>query len=172
MVDSMSRPLPQDQWIQSAVLQFEAPLTVYAARILGDSDRARDVVQETFLRLCRQDRAEVGPHLLEWLYLVCRNRALDLLRRQKTRQAAPLEPTVACRIAAPAKQIEDRDLAARIISMLDELPENQRAVIELKFQKGLSYKEISRETGLSVSNVGFLIHTAIKTLRRAMEDQA
>src|SRR5215212_2426030 len=172
MVDSMSRELPQDQWIQSAVLQFEAPLTVYAARILGDSEVARDVVQETFLRLCRQDREEVGPHLLEWLYLVCRNRALDLLRRQKTRAAAPLEPTVACRIAAPARQIEERDLAARIISMLDELPENQRAVIRLKFQKGMSYKEIARETGLSVSNVGFLIHTAIKTLRRSLEDQA
>src|SRR5262245_32334897 len=149
----MPRELPQDQWVQSAVLQYEAPLIVYAARILGDSDRARDVVQETFLRLCRQDREEVGPRLLEWLYLVCRNRALDLLRRQKTRAAADLPPTVACRIAAPAKQIEDRDLAARIIGMLDELPENQRAVIRQKFQKGMSYKEISKQTGLSVSNV-------------------
>lgn len=168
----MGRQLPQDQWVQSAVLQYEAPLTVYAARILGDSEVARDVVQETFLRLCRQDRDEVGPHLLEWLYLVCRNRALDLLRRQKTRAAATLEPSVACRIAAPSKLIEERDLAARIISMLDELPGNQRTVIRLKFQKGMSYKEIARETGLSVSNVGFLIHTAIKTLRRALEDQA
>jgi RNA polymerase sigma factor (sigma-70 family) len=171
MEDSMSRPLPQDQWVQSAVLQYEAPLMVYAARILGDSDRALDVVQETFLKLCRQDRAEVGPHLLEWLYLVCRNRALDLLRRQKTRRAEDLNASVRCKNAPPAKLIEDRDLAARIISMLNTLPENQRAVIELKFQKGFSYKEISRETGLSVSNVGFLIHTAIKTLRRTMEDQ-
>jgi len=88
----------------------------------------------------------------------------------KTRQAADLPPTVPCRSAAPAKQIEDRDLAARIVSMLDELPENQRAVIKLKFQKGMSYKEISKKTGLSVSNVGFLIHTAIKTLRGALED--
>jgi RNA polymerase sigma-70 factor (ECF subfamily) len=167
----MGRQLPQDQWIQSAVLRFEAPLILYAARILGDADRARDVVQETFLRLCGQDHSEVGPHLLEWLYAVCRNRALDLLRRQRTRQASELAPTVKCRTAPPAKLIEDRDLAARIISMLDRLPENQRAVIALKFQNGLSYKEISRQTGLSVSNVGFLIHTAIRTLRRALEVQ-
>jgi RNA polymerase sigma factor (sigma-70 family) len=167
----MSGKLPQDQWVQSAVVQYEAPLILYAARILGDVDRARDVVQETFLRLCGEDHREVGPHLLEWLYAVCRNRSLDVLRRQKTRQASELAPTVKCKSAPPAKLVEDRDLAARIISMLDELPENQRAVIVLKFQKGLSYKEISRETGLSVSNVGFLIHTAIKTLRRALEDQ-
>ena len=160
-----------DDWLTALVARYEGPLILYAQRLLGELPRARDVVQETFLRLCRQDREQVGPHLLEWLYLVCRNRALDLLRRQRTRQAADLPQTVACRIPAPAKQIEDRDLAARIISMLDTLPENQRAVIVLKFQKGLSYKEISRQTGLSVSNVGFLIHTAIKTLRRALEDQ-
>ncbi|HEV8605917.1 MAG TPA: sigma-70 family RNA polymerase sigma factor [Tepidisphaeraceae bacterium] len=165
----MPRELSQDQWIRSAVLQFEAPLTLYAARILGDLDRARDVVQETFLRLCRQNHSEVSPHLLEWLYSVCRNRALDLLRRQRTRRTSLLAPTVACRIAPPAKLIEDRDLAARIIGMLDTLPDNQRAVITLKFQNGLSYKQISRQTGLSVSNVGFLIHTALKTLRRALE---
>jgi len=53
--------------------------------------------------------------------------------------------------------------------MLEELPENQRAVIALKFQNGLSYKQISQQTGLSVSNVGFLIHTGLKTLRRALE---
>jgi RNA polymerase sigma factor (sigma-70 family) len=167
----MSREMSHDQWVQSAVVRFEGPLILYAARILGDPDRARDVVQETFLRLCGQDRSEVGPHLLEWLYSVCRNRSLDVLRRQKTRRAGDLDPSVKCKKAPPAKLIEDRDLAARIISMLEMLPENQRTVIELKFQKGLSYKEISKETGLSVSNVGFLMHTAIKALRRALEDQ-
>jgi len=165
----MSRELAQDQWIQSAVVRFEAPLILYAARILGDIDRARDVVQETFLRLCRQNHSDVSPHLLEWLYSVCRNRALDLLRRQRTRRASILAPTVPCKIAPPAKLIEDRDLAARIINMLDTLPENQRAVITLKFQSGLSYKEISGQTGLSVSNVGFLIHAGLKTLRSALE---
>src|SRR5436305_10151944 len=118
----MPRKLPEDQCVQSAMLEYEAPLIVYAARILGDSDRARDVVQETFLRLCGQDRAEVGPHLLEWLYAVCRNCSLDLLRRQKTRAAGELDPAVRCKNAPPAKLIEDRDLAARIIHMLGTLP--------------------------------------------------
>src|SRR3954468_10914191 len=137
----MGRELSHDQWVASAVLQFEAPLILYAARIVGDSERARDVVQETFLRLCGQDPGEIGPHLLEWLYSVCRNCSLDLLRRQKTRSAGELDAGVRCRKAPPAKLIEDRDLAARIVSMLETLPENQRAVIRLKFQKGMSYKE-------------------------------
>lgn len=165
----MSREASQDQWIQTAVVRFEEPLTLYAARILGDIDRARDVVQETFLRLCGQNPTDVGPHLLQWLFAVCRTRALDLRRRQRTRATSPIASTVACRIAAPSKQIEDRELAARIMNMLGTLPDNQRAVLTLKFQHSLTYKQISDQTGLTISNVGFLIHTGLKTLRRALE---
>ena len=43
-------------WVRRAVDRYEGPLTLYAARLLGDADAARDVVQETFLRLCTQDR--------------------------------------------------------------------------------------------------------------------
>ena len=41
-------------------------------------------------------------------------------------------------------------------------------MIRLKFQAGFSYKEISRITGLSMGNVGFIIHTAVKSLRASM----
>jgi RNA polymerase sigma-70 factor (ECF subfamily) len=110
--------------------------------------------------------------LLEWLYAVCRNRALDLLRRSRTRAHEQLSAEmVACPKSRPVKRVEESELAARILGMMQGLPENQRAVLVLKFQGGLSYKQISERTGLSVSNVGFLIHTAIKALRRALEDQ-
>jgi RNA polymerase sigma-70 factor (ECF subfamily) len=52
--------------------------------------------------------------------------------------------------------------------MLETLPPNQREVIRLKFQNGFSYREISRISGHSVSNVGFLIHTGMKTLRQRL----
>ena len=49
--------------------------------------------------------------------------------------------------------------------LLERLPHNQQEVIRLKFQQGLSYKEIAAITELSASNVGYLIHTAVKKLR-------
>ena len=61
---------------------------------------------------------------------------------------------------------EDNDQVARLI---DELPENQQNVIRLKFYGGLKYREISESTGLSESNVGFLLHTGISTLRERMK---
>ena len=65
----------QGPWVRDAVARFESPLTLYAARLLGDAEAARDVVQETFLRLCVQDRASIETRLAEWLFTVCRNRA-------------------------------------------------------------------------------------------------
>jgi RNA polymerase sigma-70 factor (ECF subfamily) len=48
---------------------------------------------------------------------------------------------------------------------VERLPANQQEVIRLKFQSGLSYREISRVTGLTVSHVGVLIHTGLKSIR-------
>jgi RNA polymerase sigma-70 factor (ECF subfamily) len=167
-------PTPSDRshenaaFVRSAVEQFQAPLLRYATRLAGDPDRARDVVQDTFVRLLAQPRAAVDNHLAEWLYTVCRNRAFDLHRKEgRMRQ---FDEGAAERVVAaeprPGAALEAEETQAAVLRLLDHLPPNQQEVVRLKFQNGFSYKEISRITELSVSNVGFLIHTAIKTLRQ------
>ena len=66
---------------------------------------------------------------------------------------------------APGNLAERNDSAAQVLDLVDRLPANQQEVIRLKFQSGLSYREISRVTGLTVSHVGVLIHTGIKAIR-------
>ena len=56
------------------------------------------------------------------------------------------------------------------MKMLERLSDNQREVILLKFQQGLSYQEIQEITGLSSGNIGFLIHTGLKRLRDLLPD--
>ena len=65
----------------------------------------------------------------------------------------------------PLDVAERHELGTRVLELLEELPPNQREVIRLKFQNGFSYQEISRISGHSVSNVGYLIHAGIKALR-------
>ena len=67
----------------------------------------------------------------------------------------------------PDVTAETRDTAGRILGLVEALPENQREVVRLKFQHGMSYREIAGVLDLSVTNVGFLIHTALKSLRQA-----
>ncbi|WP_250846769.1 RNA polymerase sigma factor [Aquisphaera insulae] len=159
-------------WVREAVARFEGPLTLYASRLLGDAEAARDVVQDTFLRLCTQDRASTDGHLAEWLFTVCRNRALDVLRKEHRMTQLSDEQVNRCLSPAPGppEAAERRDLGVKVLALLDSLPVNQREVLRLKFQNGFSYQEISRISGHSVSNVGYLIHAGIKTLRGQLFD--
>ena len=129
-------------------------------------------MQDTFLRLCSRQREEIGGRLAEWLFTVCRNRALDVLRKEGRMTRLGDEQVHTCRSPDPdpADAAELRDSAARVLAGLDALPDSQRDVIRLKFQNGFSYREISRISGHSVSNVGFLIHTGLKTLRKRLAD--
>src|SRR5438552_10896259 len=70
------------EWVRAAVDRYAAPLTRYAALITGDLEQARDVVQDTFVRLCAEESGRVNSHLARWLFTVCRNRALDVQRKE------------------------------------------------------------------------------------------
>lgn len=157
-------------WIIRALDRYESPLIRYAQRFTADLDLARDVVQDAFLQLCRADRASIGDQVGAWLYTVCRNRALDVQKKEKrmgslTEWAAVARPSADPPPEAVAAMHEDYD---GVLSALSDLPSNQQEVVHLRFQDGLSYHEISEVTGLSVSNVGYLLHTAIKRVRETL----
>jgi RNA polymerase sigma-70 factor (ECF subfamily) len=69
----------------------------------------------------------------------------------------------------PCEKLANQETTSEILRYVERLPANQREVIRLKFQADLSYKEIAGLTGLSVTNVGFLLHTALKRLRTLLE---
>ncbi len=165
-------PMPdsKEHFIEQAMADYESPLLGYASTILHDLDRARDVVQDTFIRLCQQDIPKVRDNLKSWLFTVCRNRALDLLRKDKNIQ--PIDEIRWQRIAGPDlppdQQFDQDERFAQVMKYLDRLSANQREVILLKFHQGLSYQEITKITGLTSGNVGFLIHTGLKRLRELL----
>jgi RNA polymerase sigma factor (sigma-70 family) len=164
-------PEADRSWLRDAMDRFEQPLLRYAARIAGDGEAARDVVQDVFCRLAQQPRDKVEGKLAEWLYTVCRNRALDV-RRKESRMHDASDTALATRPSAdpgPSALAETRDVGRKVTRLIADLPETQQEVLRLKFEHGLSYAEISRITSLSVSNVGYLLHVAIKTLGQRVD---
>lgn len=154
-------------FLERTIAEQQVPLTRYAARLLGDADRARDVVQDTFIKFLAQSPESLEGHAVEWLFTVCRHRALDVLRkegRMRRFEEGQVE-RVTSSDPRPGRALEHAETQATILQLIDRLPPNQQEVVRLKFQNGFSYKEISRITSLSVSNVGFLIHTAVHRLR-------
>ncbi|UCD75349.1 MAG: sigma-70 family RNA polymerase sigma factor [Phycisphaerales bacterium] len=160
------RPQTHAAWVTAAVERFEGPLTSYATRMLGgDVERARDVVQDAFLKLCQEDRAKVNGHLAQWLYTVCRNRALDVGRKEQ--RMTPLGDRQ-LESADERPQQPPEESGGPLLALLASLPPRQQEAVRLKFQGGLSYREISTVMETTANNVGVLIHTALKTIREKL----
>jgi RNA polymerase sigma factor (sigma-70 family) len=109
-------------------------------------------------------------HVEAWLFTVTRNRALDYVRKHSRIISMPLPEDRQSEDRGPDEDLASRDAAAWLLKLLDELTPNQREVIRLKFQSDLSYQEISDITGLSVTNVGFLLHVGLKKLRAILRE--
>ena len=178
MSASPRAPDPSAELLRRALDEYEVPLTRYAVSILGDLERARDAVQDTFIKLLRQDPSAVEAKVKSWLFTVCRNRCLDIMKKEKRmiavddEQIAALpeerdDPAKALRRSEDRAQV-DRDLQ-ELVERIEQLPPRQREVMRLKFQGELSYKEIGEALGISTSNVGFIIHSAVKRLRGLMK---
>ena len=155
------------QWLQAVVARYERPLCQYAYRMTGNFEHARDAVQDTFLKLCREESMD-DDRTAPWLFRVCRNRCIDILRKEKPMQ--PLTDAQADVLPAPghspAEETGLRESVSLLLQKLAQLPARQAEVIRLKFQHQLSYREIAAVTALSETNVGYLIHTGIQTLRQ------
>lgn len=153
-----------------ALDRHEGPLLRYVTSLTGDAEQARDVVQDTFLRLCQQKPEAVDGHLAPWLFTVARHRTLDLLRKE-SRMTPLTELDLTTREApapSPASSAETRDTTRALMSLLRGLPRDQQEVVRLKFQGQLSYQEIAAVTALPEGTVGYLLHTALKTLRQRL----
>ena len=161
-------PTPQQrQWAKMVAETHHNALTRYAFSICRNRERAEDAVQETYVRLLNQDRRKIDTHIKPWLLRVCRSRILDMARkegRMTILDASILEQRPALR-PQPRQRAESRDLADLLLSFVEQLSPSQQEVVRLKFQTGLSYKEIAQVTKKSVNHVGVLLHQALKRLK-------
>ncbi len=154
------------RWIEQALERFERPLVRYATRLVGNVDSARDVVQECFLRLCKQPPATVEDRLGPWLFTVCRNCCIDLRRKQgRMDTQQDLDPTMSDQLDTVFDAVAKGDEMARVRQTVRDLPAREQEILRLKFQEGFTYRQIASVVEISETNVGFLLHRAMQTLR-------
>lgn len=160
-------------WVRQALARYEQPLLRYALRITGEMETARDVVQDTFMKLCSANRSRIDGYLGPWLYRVCRNRALDVVKKERRMQAADDAVLTAYPSAGPTPgaAAAGHETESLVLATLAGLPKPQQEVFRLKFQDQLSYKEISKVTGHPVNHVRYLIHISLKHLRESLRDR-
>jgi len=167
----------KNAWVASLVARYELPLISYSKKIVHEHELAQEVVQETFLRLCREEREKIEDHIAQWLFTVCRNCSIKLLHKYK-RMVYVEDLTIwqvedgitagmynSEAVASPVEILAHKEKIESMLEYLKELNKNQQEVIRLRFQSSLSYAEISKVTGLSAGNVGFILNKSMSILR-------
>ncbi len=166
-------PISHESWIRAALEHYESKLIRYAWGITGSRELACDVVQDTFLKLCTAERAKVEGHLAPWLYTVCRNRAFDVRKKEGRMSVLDKEQSEARASDAPlpdteAARGEDREA---ILGVLGNLPEQQQEIFKLKFEHGMTYREIAKVMEMPLSSVSATLTKALRTMRLRLNGQ-
>ena len=172
-----------DRYARGDDSAFAAVYDALAPRLLGfllrqtrDRARAEDVVQQTMLQIHRaRGRFEPGAQVVPWAFASARRLLIDSHRRggrevlAKDDEDSARDLLVA--LDAPADDVAiAKELAARIQTVLDGIPDNQRIAFELIKQEGLSVAEAAQTLGTTVAAVKLRAHRAYEALRAALEE--
>ncbi len=144
------------------VLRHSGMMYATARRVLGSEADAEDVVQESFLRLARQDEAIV--FLPGWLHKVAVHLSLNRLRGEKRRSEREKQYHQEC--AASERGVPQWDEILPVVDeALSELPEKVRVAVVLRFLEGQTHAQAAKELGISRSAVHKRIKKGLEQVR-------
>jgi len=163
---------------EQLVEKYKQPIVSLMFRMLHDLSEAEDLAQTVFVRVYQSaSRYEVSAKFSTWIFTIARHVCLNEIRRRSRHPAQSIESTLPDSDEPAKRQFEDQktftppqailhsELEAKIQQALDELPEKQRLAVLLCRQDELSYEQIARVLGLSLSATKSLIHRARETLK-------
>ncbi len=154
--------------------RYSGLLLALSRRIVLDSSDAEEILQEVFLQVWNQaERYDRGRSSVStWLVLIARSRSIDRLRSRqvKDRTLASVQKENRGQHTSPegmgAVLLEQRRQRLRL--EMQELPREQRKVLELAFFKGMTQSEIAGNTGIPLGTVKTRTLLAMKKLRKAL----
>jgi RNA polymerase sigma-70 factor (ECF subfamily) len=156
-----------DRWVRS--------LYSLVFHLLKDADEAEDVVEETFWQAWRKASSYEPSRgaVSTWLLTIGRRRALDRLRAKgRRREESMSQPGLLADIASPLpdplQAVEGSERRSQVRAALRELPDEQRAVLEMGYFQGLSQTEIAEMTGQPLGTVKTRMRLAMQKLREPL----
>jgi len=167
---------------EELVDKYKRPVTNFIFRTLGDATETEDLAQNVFVQVYKSaDRYRASAKFSTWLFTIARNLCLNEIRRRSRHRVESLDAPHPDQEDRPAHQLEDaknfsppdallhEELEQKIHQALSELPENQRIAIALCRQDELSYEDIARVLGCSLSATKSLIHRGRESLKQKLK---
>jgi RNA polymerase sigma-70 factor (ECF subfamily) len=169
------------------VRRYQRPLYNFALRHLASSSAAEEVVQEAFMRVVQSaSDFRQTSRFTAWLYTIARNLCIDALRKKAQQQHRSLDepaspndgdpqgPSLAERTADRAANVErsalSLEMRARLLSAVNELPDDQREVFLLREISDLPFKEIALVVDAPENTVKSRMRYALERLQAALSE--
>jgi RNA polymerase sigma-70 factor (ECF subfamily) len=158
---------------ESAALPHLNDLYRTACRVLGDSAKADDVVQEVYLQAWKSfDRFEAGTNCRAWLYKILFN-TIHHYRRKWFNQRLVRDGEEAMEtVAAPPAPVPDQLTDQEVLSALDRIPPDFRAVVVLADVEEFAYKEVAQILAIPIGTVMSRLSRGRKLLREQLSGLA
>jgi RNA polymerase sigma-70 factor (ECF subfamily) len=155
---------------KNMVLPTKNKLFRFAFRILESHEEAEDVVQDVMIKMWDK-RADLPNYqnVEAWCMRLTKNLSLDKLKskhRQTHRQNVEID--VASFLLNPDRELELNDTVSHIEKMMNELPEKQKMVMQLRDIEGYSYQEIADVMEISMSQVKVNLFRARDKVRQQL----
>ena len=138
---------------------------------LGGAAHADDLTQETLLRLLERlpdYRPLPGARFEGWVFRIAYRLFLDDRRRRRPAQL--IERECADTAAGPEEALVEREAATRLRRAVERLPDEQRAMVTMRYQLDMGYRDIARALGVAAPRVKWRLHDALKKLESALEE--
>jgi len=162
--------------------RYQRPIYNFILRTVRDETEAEDLAQTTFVQVWKSaKRYRVSARFSTWLYTIARNLTLNEIRRRTRHRAESLDAAHPEHEEQVLHQVEDKsalgppeavvraELFAKVEEAIGDLPENQRTALLLCREEDVSYEEIARILGVSVSATKSIIHRAREALRARLK---
>ncbi len=167
------RILDEDQdAFADLVARYQRRAFWIAYHVLGRAEDARDVVQESFVRLHRSlHRYDFARSFYTWFYRIVMNLAIDALRKRRSARAVALD-AVAERpsdVATPGEPLEREELRGEVWRVLEGLDEKFKTVLILRDIHGMSCREIAPILDVTHATARWRLHRGRQVFREAWE---
>lgn len=153
-------------------MAYYASLCAFARKYIKDADECEEIVQSFFTRLWdKRDDLEINLSVKNYLFSSVRNRCINYLKHSKIKveyQNDFLKSTDAQSDFSDA--MLEIDLVEKIEKSIAELPQRRREIFVLSREKGLKYREIADELGISIKTVEAQMGQALKDLRDSLKE--
>jgi RNA polymerase sigma-70 factor, ECF subfamily len=148
----------------------------YAYYRIGNHHDAEDLTEQTFLQAYRHFERAIresdGRPLRPWLIRIAHNLAANYYRDRSRRPQTPIDDTEA--LTAPHTTealVEGRDELQRILEGVNELPDDRREALIMRFALGMDNREIARAMGRTDGATKVLLHRATRQLEQIVKER-